>query len=166
VRTIVFSDCHKNGPTPSKVVFQFGFRVFYIGDNHEFKNLLKKLVSKCTAEYRSFLVRCRETGTKVLNGNHEVEVGEKYLGKKYIIDTETNTLFVHGDYPLYSQEKWNKWHTMKAGCGRFKLMFIKLKNAFRDHGFATKLSEEKIKIFSDLAKKHEVKNIGVRSYSP
>ncbi len=37
----IFSDCYWNGPTPVDVPPEFGRNVFYIGDNHEFKNIPK-----------------------------------------------------------------------------------------------------------------------------
>lgn len=155
----VYADNHWFGPTPSKAAPEYGTRVFYIGDNHEFKNILKKNYPRHLNTYQKFLKKCKETGTNVLNGNHEVSVGEELLGVKFLIDKATSTLLVHGDYPLYSDKDYEKWHTRKPCKSRRVIWGIKIKNLFRNKKGATKLSGAKIKIFTNLAKAYQMDNV-------
>lgn len=153
---IVYADCHRFGPSPVNVKFEFGSNVFYIGDNHELKNIKKSKVNRRVGSYKQFLKVCKETNTNVLAGNHEVSPGTIYCGVRTIVK-EINgkkVLFVHGDYPLWEEAKRNKWHNRHAGIGRFTLFGIKIKNTLRDHSGSKSLSNKKIDIFTSLAKEY------------
>lgn len=137
-KIVVYSDCHWFGPTPVKVEPEFGPNVFYIGDNHEFKNIPYDEVYMRLNEYRQFLKKCKKTGTKVIQGNHEVSIGNRHVDKFFL--NYHNAVMFHGHYPLWSEEKISRWHMMDSGKPRYKIFGIKIKNYFRNRGGCTKLS--------------------------
>lgn len=159
MRIVIFSDCHWKGPTPIGIDPEFGPDLFYIGDNHEFKNIPREKVSEYTKQYVDFLLECKNTGTNVLNGNHEVVVGYEHNNIEVLITNDQSTALVHFHRELYSEKNVKKWHNRKPGVGKFKLKLIATKNAVAKFVGAKKLKEKHIKICLNIAEKYNVKNV-------
>lgn len=159
MRVVVFSDCHWKGPTPINVEPELGQDIFYIGDNHEFKNIPKEKEKEYTKQYVDFLQECKNTGTNILNGNHEVSVGYERNNVDVLITKDKSTAFVHFHREVYSEKTANKWHKRKPGIGNFKLMLITAKNVGAKLVGAKKLKEKHLKICLKIAEKYNVKNV-------
>jgi len=159
MKITVFSDCHWFGPTPSKVKPEFGKNVYYIGDNHEFKNIPKKRIKHFERVYKGFLISCKNSETNVLNGNHEVSVGADLLGVNSLSIPNKNAMLIHGDLVLWPNKKFNSWREKKPGKSRRVIFGIKIKNLWRNRKGSTKLSQKKIELFSEFAKNMGVKTI-------
>ncbi len=155
----VFSDCHWHGPTPVKVEPKFGDNVFYIGDNHELKNIQDKKVSKYTKEYLNFLDKCKSTNTLILNGNHEVSLGYKNNNIEVLLPTNKSIALVHFHRESWSTKDINIWHNMDPGKAKLKLLAIKIKNIVRNKLGRSDLKKKHINICFEIAEKYNVKNI-------
>jgi len=159
VHITIFSDCHWFGPTPSEAVPEYGASVFYLGDNHEMKNIKKKDVSARIEEYNDFLSECLKTCTNVLTGNHEVSAGKDLCGVDVLKIEARKVGFVHGDLVLWEPKKSAKWRARKCGLSWFRIKLIHVKNLFRNKSGASALSSKQIELFSRFAKKHNVTTV-------
>lgn len=160
MKVTVFSDCHWHGPTPVDIEPEFGKNVFYIGDNHEFKNIPKKeeIINEYLDQYAEFLKKCSDTETKILDGNHEISVGEN--NNIEVLFTEDNKIaFVHFHRELWTEKKVNKWHQMKPGISKVYLFFIKIKNLIGNKIGANNLKKKHIRICHEIAKKYDVSTV-------
>lgn len=153
MKITIFSDLHINGPTETKVSLEFGENVFYIGDNHEFKNIPYKKVHELKLQFSVFLAKCRSTLTNVLNGNHEASVGF------YLVDKETlhpkgrhDVALEHGDICLGGYDYHDGWMKKVPGKSWRVIKSIKVKNWFRRFKGSKKLSKRKIKLMLDRAR--------------
>jgi len=159
MKITVFSDCHWHSPTPINIEPELGFDVFYIGDNHEFKNIPREKINEYRDQYLKFLNKCATTGTKILNGNHEVNIGYKYNNIEVLYTKDKSTALVHFHRESWSENMVRKWHTKKAGVSKVMIAFIKIKNLITNKMGATKLKNKQIVLCHMIAKKYNVKNI-------
>lgn len=159
MKITVFSDCHWNGPTPVNVESKLGADIFYIGDNHEFKNIPKEKIAYFRDQYLKFLQKCKTTGTNILNGNHEVNIGYQYNNIEVLITTDKSTALVHFHRESWSKKSVKKWHEMSPGKSKKAIFMIKVKNLIRNKSGASKLKNKQIKICNNIAAKYNVQNV-------
>lgn len=156
---IIFSDCHWKGPTPVNIDPEFGESTFYIGDNHELKNIPYKKVDEYSKQYSHFLERCKNTATPILNGNHEVSIGFKENNVEVLLPTNMSIAMVHFHRESWSANNVEKWHRMKPGKSKCNLMLIKTKNVARNKLGHTELKKKHIDLCLKIAEKYNVKNV-------
>lgn len=164
-KIIVFSDCHWRGPNPMDVKPEYGENVFYLGDNWEFKNIPKSKVTKYIQKYNAFLKYCETTGTNVLNGNHEVNVGMISLDIETLYEGDDVAL-EHGDIAFEGYEYHDRWMRRKPGKSRRVIFGIKLKNLLRNRSGAKKFSKPRIERLLKRAHLLGVKTLVVGHFHP
>lgn len=109
----IYSDCHKNGVAEKKgVKFWYNDKTIFLGDVHEIKNISKKKVKECIAEYHKHINKCRSFGSTEIRGNHEVN---QSLGLDFKIIN--GVLFTHGHHIFYSRKDVKKWESRRPGRG-------------------------------------------------
>lgn len=162
-KKIIFSDCHWNSLDAEDVRPEFGEDVIYIGDNHEFKNIDVKDVPMLISKYRDFLTKAHMSGTRVLSGNHEVSVGNKFCWRynDTIYDIQgKGVLYIHGPEITWSKNKYKKWKVKPPGMSKFKRKISCFLSKLRSKiGTRGTLSKKKLKKASDLAKEFECSTI-------
>lgn len=151
----VYADMHLFGPTPVKPELIFGENVYYIGDNHEFKNIRKKELDENKLLFKAFLEECESTNTNILRGNHEVVIGFNNIHYHRIYDEETRTLFTHGHRIFWEMDKVDKWELRKPCKPWYKIEAIRIKNELGKKCGSSKFSEEKIRIINNHVRDYE-----------
>lgn len=144
-RWIIYTDTHWNGPTPSPMFTNkdLGKNTAFTGDIFEFKNIPKRSIDSCLSQFIKFLNKIEASGSVYVNGNHEVEVGRIYWGKRK--EKREHILFEHGD-----QDGYENWYTRTAGKGKWAIRAIKFKNLFRNGRGPKKLS---VKFMDEAARR-------------
>lgn len=155
----VFSDCHWKGPTPVDIDPEFGESVFYIGDNHELKNIPFKKVKKYSNQYTDFLGKGTSTNTSILNGNHEVSVGFKENNIEVLLPTNMSIAMVHFHRESLSASDVHRWHNMIPGKSKWNLFFIKTKHIARNKLGHSHLNNKHISLCLEIAEKYNIKNV-------
>lgn len=159
IEITVFSDCHWKGPTPVSIEPDFGENVFYIGDNHELKNIPFKKVTEYSKQYLEFLGKCKSTKTAILNGNHEVSVGFKENNIEVLLPENMSIAMVHFHRELWSTNTVQEWHNMKPGKSKWNLFLIKTKQIVKKKLGHSALNNNHIDLCLKIAKKYNVKNV-------
>jgi hypothetical protein len=155
----VFSDCHWNGPTPVDIEPEFGENIFYIGDNHELKNIPFDKVPKYSKQYLDFLAKCKSSNTAILNGNHEVSIGYNNIDLEVLLPENKSIAMVHFHRESWPIAKVVKWHDMTPGKSKMNIFKIKIKNIIKNKLGSSNLKNKHKDICLKIAKKYNVKNV-------